>query len=66
MFLDSVVASRNLLEAVKDLRPMRVVLVSSFGTMGVAEMRRGAMIVKIGWPLSAAADCAAWLRELLR
>ena len=30
------------------------------------EMRRGAMIVKIGWPLRAAADCAAWLRELLR
>jgi len=30
------------------------------------EMRRGAMIVKIGWPLMAAADCAAWLRELLR
>ena len=30
------------------------------------EMRRGAMSVKIGWPLRAAADCAAWLRELLR
>jgi transposase len=30
------------------------------------ELRRGATIVKVGWPLLAAADCAAWLRELLR
>jgi nucleoside-diphosphate-sugar epimerase len=45
MFMDSVVASRNLLEAVvNEVRPIRVVLVSSFGVMGVAEMRRGAMI----------------------
>ena len=45
MFMDSVVASRNLLEAVvNELRPMRVVLVSSFGAMGIAEMPRGAMV----------------------
>lgn len=45
MFLDSVVASRNLLEAiVNEVRPMRVVLVSSFGAMGVAELQRGAMV----------------------
>jgi transposase len=30
------------------------------------ELRRGATVVKVAWPLSAAADCAAWLRELLR
>jgi transposase-like protein len=30
------------------------------------ELRRGATIVKVAWPLLAAADCAAWLRELLR
>lgn len=30
------------------------------------ELRRGATLVKVGWPLVAAADCAAWLRELLR
>jgi transposase-like protein len=30
------------------------------------ELRRGATIVKVAWPLVAAADCAAWLRELLR
>ena len=30
------------------------------------ELRRGAMAVNVAWPQSAAADCAAWLRELLR
>lgn len=29
------------------------------------ELRRGATVVKVAWPLAAAADCAAWLRELL-
>jgi len=47
MFLDSVVASRNLLDAIAalpaDKRP-RVVLVSSFGVMGVASLPRGAMV----------------------
>ncbi len=30
------------------------------------ELRRGATLVKVGWPMVAAGDCAAWLRELLR
>ena len=30
------------------------------------ELRRGATTVTVVWPMSAAADCAAWLRELLR
>ena len=30
------------------------------------ELRRGAMTVTVTWPMIAAADCAAWLRELLR
>jgi transposase len=30
------------------------------------ELRRGATVVKVGWPLAAVADCATWLRELLR
>jgi len=30
------------------------------------ELRRGAMAVKITWPVAVAADCAAWMRELLR
>lgn len=28
------------------------------------ELRRGATAVKITWPTAAAADCAAWMREL--
>jgi transposase len=30
------------------------------------ELRRGALTMKIVWPMSAAADLAAWTRELLR
>ena len=30
------------------------------------ELRRGATVVKVSWPLAAAADCVVWLRELLR
>jgi len=29
------------------------------------ELRRGAIAVKITWPVAVAADCAAWMRELL-
>jgi transposase len=30
------------------------------------ELRRGATAMKISWPITASADCAAWMRELLR
>jgi transposase len=30
------------------------------------EVRRGALLASVHWPVSAAAPCAAWLRELLR
>ncbi len=30
------------------------------------ELRRGAATMTITWPAAAAADCAAWMRELLR
>lgn len=30
------------------------------------ELKRGLLGVNVLWPLSAAGDCAAWLRELLR
>lgn len=30
------------------------------------ELRRGTMVVKLAWPIDAAAECAAWLRDLLR
>jgi nucleoside-diphosphate-sugar epimerase len=44
MFLNSVVAARNLLEAIGSRKPMRIVLVSSFGVYGVAGLGRGAMV----------------------
>ncbi|RXH57747.1 NAD-dependent epimerase/dehydratase family protein [Granulicella sibirica] len=43
MFMDSVVSSRNLLDAVA-ARGIRVVIVSSFGAMGVADLGRGAFV----------------------
>jgi transposase len=30
------------------------------------ELQRGATAIKVAWPATAAADCAAWLRELLK
>jgi transposase len=30
------------------------------------QLRRGQTTMTIAWPISAAADCAAWVRELLR
>jgi transposase len=30
------------------------------------ELRRGATAVTVNWPASAASECAAWMRELLR
>lgn len=31
-----------------------------------AEIKRGPLVVSVTWPLLAAGECAAWLRELLR
>jgi nucleoside-diphosphate-sugar epimerase len=44
LFFDSVVASRNLLDAVADRKPIRIVLVSSFGVYGVAPLGRNARV----------------------
>ncbi len=44
LFFNSVVASRNLLDAVADRKPMRIVLVSSFGVYGVAPLGRNARV----------------------
>jgi transposase len=30
------------------------------------ELRRGALAVNVTWPLAASAQCAGWLRELLK
>ena len=44
LFLDSVIASRNLLDAVGNRKPMRIVLVSSFSVYGVAVHSRGTLV----------------------
>ena len=44
MVLNSVVASRNLLDAAAGRRPLRIVLVSSFGVYGVGGLGRGALV----------------------
>jgi nucleoside-diphosphate-sugar epimerase len=44
LFLDSVVASRNLLDAIAEDESVRIVLVSSFGVYGVAGLGRGARV----------------------
>ena len=30
------------------------------------DVRRGATTITVGWPMAAAAECAGWMRELLR
>ena len=30
------------------------------------EVRRGAMTLTVAWPVAAASECSAWMRELLR
>lgn len=32
----------------------------------IIELKRGPTAVSVRWPMTAATDCAAWLRELLR
>jgi transposase len=46
---------------------LQAAVVPHAGERGIeVEVRRGAMAMKITWPLSAAADFAAWTCELLR
>jgi nucleoside-diphosphate-sugar epimerase len=44
LFLDSVIASRNLLDSVAGRDPLRIVLVSSMGVYGVAGLCQGALV----------------------
>jgi transposase len=30
------------------------------------ELRRGTTVINLSWPVTAAAECAGWIRELLR
>lgn len=44
LFLNTVVTSKNLLEAVGQVGPMKVVLISSFGVYGLAKLPRGFLV----------------------
>jgi nucleoside-diphosphate-sugar epimerase len=44
LFLDSVAASRNLLDAIGDRQHIRIVLVSSFAVYGLSTLRRGSLL----------------------
>ena len=46
--------------------PMPLAALPVAGRAIEVELRRGSTVVKVSWPLSAAADCGNWLRELLR
>ena len=45
--------------------PIPTTLSASGASISV-EIHRGPTVVKVSWPTSAAAECAAWLRELVR
>lgn len=45
--------------------PAKPLAASPAGDIRV-EVRRGALQVSVSWPQSGGADCAGWLRELLR
>lgn len=45
--------------------PAKSLAASAAGDIRV-EVRRGTLQVRVSWPQSAGADCAVWLRELLR
>ncbi len=46
--------------------PLAVTPAASAEASITIELRRGATTIKLAWPVSAAADCAAWLQDLLR
>ena len=50
--------------------PVTVATAPMSGTAGTEsiwlELQRGAVNVRVNWPLSAAGQCAAWLREIWR
>ena len=62
----SAVPARSSVES-RTFLPIQVESSAVTAARGImVELRRGATVVKVDWPLAAAADCTAWLRELLR
>ena len=49
----------------RELSRQQLVCRSGFAGIEV-ELRRGGITVKLSWPMSAALDLSAWMRELLR
>ena len=45
--------------------PVRVPQSASSGEIRI-DVRRGSTTITVSWPMAAAAQCASWLRELLR
>lgn len=66
--IDTVSASAARLEApTRSFIPLQLEAPVIKGEQPITvELRRGTTVVKLAWPQSAAAECAAWLRELLR
>lgn len=52
-------------EPVAGFIPIPAPMGASAGNISV-EINRGLTVVKVTWPTAAAAECAAWLRELVR
>ena len=48
-----------------DLTPSAAAAVVAVADIRI-ELRRGALAVNVAWPLGASAECAGWLREILR
>ena len=64
-----VVATREPVVVRHDVTPAFVPLQVSPPTPSAEiriELKRGPLAVKVSWPASAAAECAGWMRELLR
>ena len=49
----------------RDFVPVSLASTSASADIRI-ELRRGATTMAITWPAAAAAECAAWMRELLR
>jgi transposase len=46
--------------------PLQAAALTSGVTELRIELRRGPVTATVSWPMSSAAECAAWLREILR
>ena len=47
------------------MRPSAAAAVAAAADIRI-ELRRGTLAVNVSWPLGASAECAGWLREILR